>query len=81
MIEEVTNMKRIKVRFHSREESRIMAEVMKRGEVIVLRDLTFLVAEPAIIYLENVGAKYDNLGEESWDRVVRTLRSTTPSKI
>ena len=74
-------MKRIKIRFHSREGSRVIADVMKRGEVIVLPDLTFIVPEPAIMILDEAGATYDNLGEETWDRVVHALRNASTTKV
>jgi hypothetical protein len=74
-------MKRIKIKFKTREDSRIVAEVMKQSEVFCFPDLTFVVPEPAIEVLDSLGAEYENLGEESWDRVVRALRSAASSTV
>ena len=72
-------MKRIKIRFPNRDDSAVMMEVMRRGQVICLRDQTFIVPEPAIDLLTELGASFENLGEVPWDHVVRTLRnSVTP---
>ncbi len=68
-------MKRVKIRFPNRDDSKIMVEVMRRGQVICLRDETFIVPEPAIELLSELGASFENLGEVPWDHVVRTLRS------
>ena len=69
-------MKRIKIRIEDRaERTRGIYEVMKRGEVICLRDHVFIVPEPAIELLDSLGVKYENFGVEPWDRVVRALRS------
>jgi hypothetical protein len=74
-------MKRIKIRFKSREDSRVMIEVIKRGEVFCFPDITFVVPAPAIELLDGLGATYENLGEEPWDRVVSALRNTASSKV
>lgn len=72
-------MIRIKIRFNGREDNRIIADVMKRGEVVGLPELAFIVPEPAIAFLDEAGANYENLGAESWDRVVHALRSAPAS--
>jgi hypothetical protein len=74
-------MNRIKIRFASRDDSRVMADVMKRGQVICLRDLTFIVPEQAVSLLREMGARFEDLGEEPWDRVVRALRDSAASNV
>ena len=68
-------MKRIKIRFQNREDSAIMIEVAKRGQVVGFRGLVFVVPEPAIELLDSLGAKYENLGVMHWDELVRALRN------
>ena len=68
-------MKRFKIRFDQADDSEAIMDVIKYGQVIGLRDNTFIVLEPALEHLTQMGAKFENLGEESWDRVVRTLRA------
>ncbi len=67
-------MKRFKIRFADSSDREVILDVIKYGQVICLRDNTFIVLEPALNHLNELGAKFVNLGEESWDRVVRTLR-------
>lgn len=74
-------MKRIKIKFPSREDSQVIVEVARRGQVVCLADQTFIVPEPAIEYLTKRGAKFENLGEETWDRVVRALRGSATREV
>lgn len=74
-------MKRIKIRFPNKEDSAVIMEVIKRGQVICLRDETFIVPEPAIELLDELGARFENLGEVPWDHVVRTLRSSLTPQV
>src|SRR5437868_6484886 len=76
---ELRGMKRIKIRFANRDDTSIIMDVIKHGQVVCLRDNIFIVPEPAIKLLNELGAKYENLGEESWDSVVRTLRAAATS--
>ncbi len=74
-------MKRIKIRFQNREDTHVIVEVMKKGQIIALRGLIFIVPEPAIEVLDRIGARYENLGEIPWDHVVRALRDPASAAV
>lgn len=74
-------MKRIKIRFADRDDSAAILDVLKHGRVYAFRDNVFIVPEAALDLLDKRGAKYENLGEETWDRVVHALRTAASSKV
>lgn len=58
-------MRRFRIRFQSKEdESRAWFEVAKRGRITCLENDEFIVPEPALAFLDELGAGYTVLFEE-----------------
>ncbi len=75
-------MKMVKIRFANREDSaKGIAKVMRRGQVVCLPENTFIVPEPALDVLNELGLAYEVLNEEGMDSVIHTLRNPAAAAI
>ncbi len=70
-------MKHFRIRIDDKEQrSRGILEVTKRGRVVSLRGNQFIVPEPALSLLDELGVKYDLIREDDPDDALRAIRDS-----
>jgi len=75
-------MKMVKIRFTTKEDSaKGITKVIRRGQVVCLPENTFIVPEPALDVLNDLGLIYEVLSAEGVDGVIHTLRNPAPTSI
>lgn len=70
-------MKRFRIHIGDRkDQTRALVEVMKRGRITCLRGDDFIVPEPALSFLDEIGVTYKVLNEEQSEEPFGPLRDS-----
>ena len=70
-------MKHFRIRMDDGESSgRGFYEIMRRGRIVCLRENQFIVPEPALTLLDELGVEYAVMGEDDPDAALRTVRDS-----
>jgi hypothetical protein len=64
---EVTVMHRVKIRFAEGDKARGLVELARRVRVVCLPEDEYLIAEPTLSWLDQLGLGYEVLGTEGFD--------------
>jgi hypothetical protein len=68
-------MQTVKVQIpDKRESAKAMVEMARRGQVICLPDEVYVVPEPALALLQQLGVTYQELGRGGFDYAEKALR-------
>lgn len=72
-------MQMVRIRFAEQDKARGLVELARRMKVICLPDGEYLIAEPNLSLLDQLGLTYDILGTEGFDSAIRKIRNSTPA--
>jgi hypothetical protein len=72
-------MQMVKIRFAEKDNARGLVELARRVKVICLPDDEYLIAQPNLSLLDQLGLRYDVLGTEGFDSAIRKIRNTAPA--
>jgi len=74
-------MQMVKIRFAEADKARGLVELARRVKIVCLSDDEYLIAEPNLSLLDQLGLGYEVLGTEGFDRAISKIRDTTSAQV
>ncbi len=74
-------MQMVRIRFAEKDKARGLVELARRVKVICLPDDEYLIAEPNLSLMGNLGLAYEVLGTEGFDSAIHKIRNTASAEV
>lgn len=74
-------MQMVKIRFAEGDKARGLVEVARRIKVVCLPDDEYLITEPNLNLLDQLGLGDEVLGTEGFDSAIGKIRDITPAQV